>query len=199
MTTDLARTKLNNSLQKGSLDALVKERNQRSLLLVDVSGSMRDCTLSGERKIDALRKVVTTLRETHPVPVAAFGLAYDPNGAVGMVDTIPEPQGMTPMHEAFNFGKREGATHLVLVTDGLPDSKPHALDAAKRFGGVIDTFYIGDPNGEGADFCRQIAEATGGSSNVTDLGKPKQLATKIAGLLPAAPKLLEEPKKAVLL
>jgi hypothetical protein len=194
MSTDLTRTK-SAVPAKGSLRALVKEREQRSLLLVDVSGSMGDIISSGEnrgqRKIDALRKVVATLRETHPVPVAAFGLeGY--GGTVAMVDGIPEPQGMTPMHSAFDFGRREGATHLVLVTDGVPDSRQMALDAARNFGGVIDTFYIGDPDAEGAEFLRQIAKLTGGSSNITDLGKPKQLASKIAGLLPAAPGMLTD-------
>lgn len=201
MTTDLARTKLESSLAKGSLSALVKEATQRSLLLADVSESMNDRIRTGERRIDALRKVVATLRETHPVPVAAFGLKdYSYNGTVvRLVDAIPEPQGMTPIHKAIDFAKAEGATHIVLVTDGEPDSESLAFEAARNFGGVIDTFFIGNPGGVGARFCQRLAALTGGTSNISDLAKPKELTTKIAGLLPAAPGLLPEAKEPVLL
>lgn len=164
---------------KGSLAELAQS-SRRSLLLVDCSGSMDAPIASGERRIDALRKVVNDLRETHPVPVAAFGFSRGP--AVRVVDTVPEPDGGTPMHEAIDFGASEGATHLVLVTDGHPDSESRTFASARAFGHPIDVFYIGDGD-HGADFARRLAEATGGTANVTDLGAPKQLQSAIAGLL----------------
>src|SRR5262245_3824978 len=101
----------------------VRRSAKRSLLLVDVSGSMDDVILSGERKIDALRKVVDKLRSTHPVPMAAFGLSFN---RIELVDYIPDPCDGTPLHLAIDFGRVQEATHLVVVTDGIPDSPTQA-------------------------------------------------------------------------
>jgi Mg-chelatase subunit ChlD len=178
-TTKTALDQLNKSLEKKSLKDLVRARTKRSLLIVDCSGSMREPIRSGERKIDALRTVVKNLRETHPVPVAAFGTRE----GIVLVDTVPEPSGMTPLHSAIDFGRREGATHLVVVTDGLPDSEEAAFAAATTFGHPIDVFYIGDGHDRGSRFAAELAKLTGGTAHLTDLGKPKELSTKIAGLL----------------
>jgi hypothetical protein len=173
-----AAAKLNKSLAKSSLDDLVKARTRRSLLLVDCSGSMVDTIRTGERKIDALRKVVDTLRETHPVPVAAFGLRG--SNPVEVVDNVPEPAGGTPLDLAIDFGAAQGATHLVVVTDGQPNSEDAAFQAAIRFGGQIDVFYIGDGNDYGSVFAQRLAKLTGGTCGVTDLvGESKVLAGKI--------------------
>jgi len=178
-TTATAVDQLKASAGASSLQSLVRGRVKRSLLLVDCSGSMSSTTSKSERKIDVLRKVVKDLRESHPVPVAAFGVK---NG-VEVVDTVPEPQGSTNMHEAIDFGNGQGATHLIIVTDGQPDSESRTFQAAARFGKPIDVFYIGDGNDSGADFAKRLAAATGGTANVTDLGAPKQLQSAIAGLL----------------
>ena len=178
-TTTTAIDQLKASSGASSLSSLVRGRVKRSLLLVDCSGSMNNATAKDERKIDVLRKVVKDLREQHPVPVAAFGVK---NG-VEMVDTVPEPYGSTNMHTAIDFGAGQGATHLIIVTDGQPDSEKATFAAAARFGKPIDVFYIGDGNDGGADFAKRLAAATGGTANVTDLGAPKQLQSAIAGLL----------------
>ena len=179
-TTKSALDRLNRSLEKSSLDDLVKARTQRALLLVDCSDSMGIRVRTGERRIEALRKVVTTLRETHSVPMAAFGL----RGAepVAVVDSVPEPQGGTPLDLAIEFGTEQGATKLVIVTDGEPNSEEAALDAARRFGGPIDVFYIGNGNDRGFRFCKELAETTGGTCGLSDLGiggGQKELAGKI--------------------
>jgi Mg-chelatase subunit ChlD len=183
-TATLARTttavdRLNGSLKKGGLRDFVKSR-RRSLLLVDCSGSMADRIQTGERKIDALRTVVTNLRTTHPVPVAAFGSR---SGAVVIVETVPEPHGNTPLDKAIDFGAQAGATHLCVVTDGQPNSEALAFDAADRFGKPVDVFYIGNGHDYGLKFAQELARRTGGTCHLSDLGKPKELEQKIAGLL----------------
>lgn len=179
VTAQTALDALNKSAGKSDLDALLRGA-RRSLLLVDCSGSMDENIRAGGRKIDALRSVVATLRESNPVPVAAFGaLGSD----VQVVDSIPEPSGGTPIHRAIDFGRREGANHLVIVTDGIPDSQDAAFASARGFGNPIDVFYIGDGNDAGARFCRQLANMTGGTANITDLGKPKELAAKMLLML----------------
>ena len=180
---------LKKTTQRSSLDELVAARTKRSLLLVDCSGSMADIIVdrreggftSGVRKIDKLRKVVAELKQTHNVPMAAFGVH---GSGVELVELIPEPSGLTPLHKAIDFGRIQEANHLVVVTDGEPDSEPAALEAARQFGGTIDVFFIGNDGSRGAMFCNRLAKQTGGSCGVTDLtGEPKKLAAGIAGLL----------------
>jgi len=171
--------------KRSSLDELVAAKTKRSLLLVDCSGSMHDLVEGTARKIDKLRSVVETLRQTHPVPVAAFGVGH---GGVQLVEHIPEPSGTTPLHSAIDFARIQEANHLVVVTDGVPDSEPAALEAARLFGGSIDVFFIGNERtldgARGAAFCARLAKQSGGSCGVTDLtGEPKKLASGIAGLL----------------
>jgi hypothetical protein len=180
-----AASQLTKSLEKKSLKDLVRARTRRSLLLVDCSGSMGSATTTGERKIDALRKVVEMLRKTHPVPVAAFGVGRH----IHLVDSIPNPGGSTPLHHAIDFGTREGANHLVVVTDGQPDSREAAFDAAQAFAGPIDVFYIDDGDKFGREFAVELARRTGGTAHLTDLLAPKELSTKIAGLLGEASSL----------
>lgn len=185
----LILSRLKKSLAATSLDDLVRAESDRSVLLVDVSGSMDDKLDSGERKIDALRQTVKTLRESNPVPVVAFGGGVDREtfqDRVAVVDNIPEPAGGTPLHSGIDFCRNITATHVILVTDGVPTSQSAAFDAAKLFGGKIDVFYIGDGDDSGARFCKRLADAAGGVCNVTELDDPKALASKIAGLLPGA-------------
>jgi Mg-chelatase subunit ChlD len=196
MSTDLSVTKksaldrLNSAIEKESLDELVRAKTRRSLLVLDCSGSMGLPVRAGsavfgdnagERRIDALRKVVENVRAQIPVPMATFG----PHGQnVELTEVVPEPGGMTPLHRAIRFGKEQGATHLVIVTDGEPDSEEYAFDAARDFGGPIDVFYVGDPsNARATKFTNELARRTGGQSGMSDLGQPKQLAGKIKGLL----------------
>jgi hypothetical protein len=185
-TTDLATIerkaldRLAKSDAKSDLDAFVRGA-RRSLMLVDCSGSMDSYIVkTGERRIDALRKVVATIRETQNVPVAAFGTDY---GDVVVVDTIPEPCGSTPVHSAIDFGKAQGATHLVLVTDGYPDSQDAAFAAAARFGHPIDVFYVGDGRDSGAAFAQELARRTGGTCSINDMSAPKELAGKVVLML----------------
>src|SRR5262245_25988401 len=99
LTVTAAIEKLNKSMSRSSLDALVQAKTRRSLLLVDVSGSMDEHTAKGPRKIDALRETAQALRESHPVPMVAFG-----GRNISVIDTnIPEPSGGTPMGAAIAF------------------------------------------------------------------------------------------------
>ena len=179
VSTTSALDRLSKSAEKSSLDDLLKSKMQRSLLLVNCSGSMDNWVArANARRIDVLRTIVRDLRETHPVPVAAFG-----GGGVVLIDTVPDPMGGTPMHLGIEYGHREGATHLIVVTDGQPDSERATFEAAALFGRPIDVFYVGDGNDEGARFARELARRTGGTAHLSSLDKPKELTSQIAGLL----------------
>lgn len=171
----------------GSLKALIKARKKNAMVMLDTSGSMADGLNGGHSfnggptKISELRKTVEHLKSINPdVPMGSFaGRGARMIGEGG----IPEPGGNTPMAEAISFAKNIGAEHLVLVSDGEANNEWAAMEAARSFGGPIDTFFIGPDFSRGAEFLKEIARATGGNSNVTDLSEPKLLANKIAGLL----------------
>jgi len=164
-----------------SLRDLVKKADaDGALLLVDCSGSMGSVLATGERAIDALRQVVADVRLTVAVPAAAFGLR---DGQTRYVDEIPDPCGGTPLHQAIEFGRLEQKSHLVVISDGMPDSPSEAMVQAKLFKGKIDAIYVGDDGGPGAAFMAELAKSTGGSGTVKDLTDQKQLTTHIKGLL----------------
>lgn len=180
---DLARQRVEGSLQAGSLAQLVKEREQErgTFLLLDCSGSMDHRTEPGSqtRKIDALRRLVRDLREQGVrCPLVAFRdyKAY-------FVEAIPEPDGSTPLAEAIAFSRAERGQHLIVISDGAPDSEPKALAEARLFGGPIDVFYVGPPGTRGETFLRELAAASGGRSQTVSLSQTKQLTTAIRGLL----------------
>lgn len=179
-----AMAKLNASLAKSSLDDFLKAGTRRSVLLVDASDSMASRVRSGARRIDRLRAVVADLRETHPVPIVAFGVRRAVN-QVEVVDSVPEPSGSTPLDAGIAFSHQQGATHIVLVTDGEPNNEREAYEAAAQFGGPIDVFYIGDGNDRGSRFAAELARRTGGTAHLTDLAEAgqKQLVGSIRGLL----------------
>ena len=166
-----ALDRLKKTAERSNLDEFVNAHTRRSVLLVDCSSSMGDWIGDGERKIDKLRKVVDTLRTTHPVPMVSFP-------TIELVERIPDPHGMTPLHKAIEFARVQEANHIVLVTDGVADSPAAAFDAAAQFGGPIDVFYIGNGVDNGAKFCAELARRTGGQSGVTDLAGRAQAARR---------------------
>lgn len=183
-----ALARLEKTATKGSLADLARA-SRRSMLLADCSGSMNECiSATGERKIDALRKLHADLIQTHPIPTAAFGImTYSlSEPQIRLMDTgqtLPEPSGGTPIDLAIEYAHAQGANHIVLITDGIPDSEDRAFAAARAFGQPIDCFYIGNGRDAGAQFARRIADMTGGSINLTDLTNPKELKAGILGLL----------------
>lgn len=173
----------------GLLDAIRARRS--SAILIDCSGSMGGRITTGQRKIDVLRDVVRDIRNENPVPLVAFGLklGFHADPDVKLVDDVPDPAGDTPVHLAIDFATDNNVGHAVLVTDGIADSTSLAYEAARRFGGVIDVFYVGNGGDRGAAFAQELARMTGGTCNLTDLKDKKQLKSGIKGLL-AAPQAL---------
>lgn len=181
---DLER-KLGQSTGVRSLRELVKKADlDGSILLLDCSGSMSEVISTGEKKIEALRTVVADVRSSVNVPMTAFG-PYP--GVMPVVDQIPEPGGGTPMHAAIEQARVQKKKHLVVISDGVPDSTVAALDQARQFmqdgGKRIDAIYIGNDGDPGAKFMTELATVGGGTQSVTDLKEQKLLANTIKGLL----------------
>ena len=155
-------------------------------LLIDISGSMGEPAYGDERKIDALRRVAHDVKKVVDIPMIGFG-AY---GGVDFIKSeIPEPQGGTPLTEGLRFGMQQGARHLIVISDGEPDSPFTALQAGEEFktdGGKIDVCYIGPEGGAGKQFLEKLAALTGGTchaSNVHVQTFVKELTGKVLGLL----------------
>ncbi len=191
MTTDLVRQRLEGTLKAGSLKDLLRERQaaRETHLLLDCSGSMGAPVQDGSRtrRIDALRTIAADLRDSFRAPQVGFGLSVDDAVSVGFIQGVPEPNGGTPLHLAIDFSAAHGAKHLIVVSDGAPDSQPDALASAHRFGGLIDCFYVGPASGPGGRFLAQLASVTKGRYQSASLAQPKQLTAAIRGLLTAAP------------
>lgn len=168
-----------------SLRDIVKKADlDGSMLLLDCSGSMSEVIATGEKKIEALRSVVADVRSSVNVPATAFG-PYP--GVMPVLDQIPEPGGGTPMHAAIEHARNSKKTHIVVISDGVPDSAPATLEEAKKFmaaGGTrIDAIFIGNDGDAGAKFMTELATLGGGSQSVTDMKDQKLLGQQIKGLL----------------
>lgn len=182
MTTTALAT-LKKSVKATTLADLVRVKtSEHVFMLLDCSSSMGDGMRNGQMKIDGLRDVVATIKQRQPVTMVAFGPAFD-GRAVFFTDAVPKPAGSTPLHEAIDFARAQGAGRILVVSDGQPNSAFHASDAAEKFGGVIDTVFVGNPGGEGSAFLAKLAADSGGVSFEGDLSEPRELGTKIAGLL----------------
>lgn len=143
--------------------------NGESCLLLDISSSMNGL------KIAKLRTLADQFKGTRRFEFSTWcqELAF--------TEQISDDGGGTAMHVAFEFIKKAGIKHTVLITDGEPDNEQLALDAAK--GLRIDILYVGpDP---APDFLRHLCRGTGGKYGDVTLDDIKSLTTRIKGMLPS--------------
>lgn len=180
MSNELMRQQLEETLEAGSLKALARDV-ENVFLLIDTSGSMEAHMRNGKTRIDGLREVVANIKSAGSVPMIAFGGPYD--AQVRFVDVVPDPDGGTPLAEAILYAKEYGATRVVVISDGAPDSQNRAIDAAHGFGGRIDVAFVGDPGDPGIAFLKELARITGGTQFTGDLSDTKKLTGQVIGLL----------------
>jgi uncharacterized protein YegL len=176
-----AITKLEKALEAKTLDALVAAASQEDAFLVmDCSGSMAGSPLAN------LKKVVDDIRTQAEPQMVAFAGGYWEGGNCFMVGDVPaDAGGGTPLGEAINFAKANGATRIVLISDGCPDDREAAMNAAMLFLGRIDVVFIGAAGSAGEAFLDKLARATGGSRFTGDIGETKKLSAVVAGFLSA--------------
>jgi hypothetical protein len=146
-----------------------------SALLLDISGSMKDPLPPNTSKIEELRKLAEKFKD-----VRRFQFSWDCE-ELKAGESVGEARGGTSMSLAFDTVKEKGIKHVVLITDGLPDSPANALQSAK--GLRIDVFYVGpDP---APQFLRDLANITGGRYGKATLEARAALEGKVRALLPA--------------
>lgn len=183
---------MNAAIVSGSL-AAVANRDGLSLaesflncevvVLIDQSGSMRaNDAPGGQSRYQAADDELTALQKKHPGQVGVISFSatvkFCPGG-------IPDREGSTTMMDkALNFARIcDGASKVVLISDGLPDDPEKTLAAASKYRHPIHTIYIGpenDRNG-GRAFLQQLAAATGGQALASDA--PGLLADSVQSLL----------------
>lgn len=171
---------LGQSLKAGSLGDLIRLRQESNItLLLDCSGSMGDHLATGKTRMQGMRETVAQIQAEKQMKMIQFGWGPEPS----FIETIPPDTGGTPLHLAIILAKNNGVGRAIVLSDGVPDDRTAALQAARDFGGRIDVIFIGNPGEVGEQFLKELAECTGGESFTGDLTIPKQLAGQILGLL----------------
>lgn len=193
--TSLVQTALNKSLRANTLSDLVRVRTAGlPMLLIDTSGSMDDILADGKTRINATRDTVRELTKGGETPVKMIGFGgYEAQ----VITSIPNACGGTPLASAIDLAKQQGASHVIVISDGMPNDQRGALESAARFGGKIDVIFIGNKGEPGEQFLKQLSESTGGTEFHGDLTAPKELADKIAGLLGSGEDDEETPRGAI--
>lgn len=193
------------SLAVKSLRDLVRARSsENGVLLIDTSISMGAFMRNGKSRIEGLREVVAGLQAKRPTPMIAFGSAPVPLaesaearemqdresvlsrrfGTVGVVTEVPDAKGGgTPLTEGIDHARELGYGRAVVISDGGPNDRSSAMEAARNFGGQIDVIFVGDPEDGGSIFLEELAKVTGGTRFEGDLSDVKELTGAVIGLL----------------
>lgn len=173
--TELVKKDQPKILQSSSFADILKARKATTerCLLLDVSGSMDLRCRDGKRRIEHLRDIASEFEQERK-----FAFSFD----CEEVQFIPEADGGTAMHTAFETLKAAGVKHAVIITDGEPDKADAALEAA--VGLKLDILYVGDQNPP-PQFLQDLANVTGGKFGTEILEQQKQIANTVRGLLEA--------------
>lgn len=176
--------KLKNS---GTLEKYAERINAnpigKSVILLDVSGSMDEMAYQGMRKIDMLRQAMNRPLDTNEVVIAFHSVVE----MIKDLQSIPKPGGGTALHKALEEAIKFSPKTTLVVCDGRPDSKDQALSAAKKLPGIINTLYIGrDDDLEAIQFMADLARTSCGVPRHCDVRykSPAQLTEAIKLLLP---------------
>lgn len=182
---------MNTQIIPGSLGAIAQQNNTSiaetfinadAIILVDTSGSMDiSDSREGRKRYDVACEELKTLQASLPGKLAVISFSSDvlfcPNG-------IPfNYQGMTDLAKALKFAKVADVKGMrfIVISDGEPDSESDALHIAKTYKNRIDTIYVGPKGGDGEDFLRRLAKASGGQG--VTAAQVKELASNVQQLL----------------
>lgn len=162
---------MNRAIVPGSLSAIANRDgatlaesflNCEVVCLIDQSGSMSASDApGGKTRFEAADAELFRLQKQHPGQVAVISFSNDVTFCPGGMPN--RESGGTDMAKALNFARVvDGASRIVLISDGKPDSESETLAAARRYKHPIHTIYIGPEDGRGREFLNRLAAATGG-------------------------------------
>lgn len=167
------------ALQKSvsnSLLSKVKMFSSDTCLLVDISGSMAEHIQDGT-KYSCTLGVLENFKETRTFVFSDTCIEVTNK-------PLPGTQGGTNLGGAFNKMHENKIKHVVLITDGQPDSEEFALRAASGLN--IDIIYIGpDPVPEFLKRLGTIGNNKFENVKLIGMNDQKALGAKIKGFLGA--------------
>lgn len=146
-------------------NAMLDEADDTVAILTDVSTSMAEAA-GATSKYEILK---TALRNVWPSALNARLIAFDSLPEfLADPQSLPLPRGSTALHLAIEAAQSLHPGRTLVITDGRPDDKQAALDAADKLTGRIDVIYCG-PDGDidAISFLQRLARSTGGSCVVT--------------------------------
>lgn len=182
---------MNTSIIQGSLSAIAAQNNKSIaetfinadvIIIVDTSGSMKITDSRGGRSrytvaCEELQKLQASLPGKLAVLSFSDDVMFCPSG-------IPyDYSNMTDLAKALKFARVADVAGIrfIVISDGEPDSEDEALKVAKTFNARIDTIYVGPENGEGREFLKRLAAASGGQG--VTAAQVKELAATVEKLL----------------
>jgi hypothetical protein len=163
---------MNTQIVPGSLAAIAAQENKSIaetflsadvIIITDTSASMKmHDSRGGRSRYDVACEELKNLQASLPGKIALLSFSNDvlfcPSG-------LPyDYQGGTDLAKALRFAKVADVAGIrfIVISDGEPDSESKALKVARTYTNRIDTIYVGPERGDGADFLRRLAKASGG-------------------------------------
>lgn len=186
------------AVAKGSLADIAQRAGQSiaqsfidvdAIVMVDTSGSMYASDVRPNdhsyTRFKAACDELERLQRDLPGKIAVIAFSdhaeFCPSGFPRMIGAG------TAMDAALRFVKvTDGCDiRIVLIGDGEPNAPDETLRIAQTFESKISTIYIGPENGQGREFLRQLAEATGGRATRTATDQMGDLSVNVKNLLTA--------------
>lgn len=123
------------------------------VVIADLSSSMSCQAFDGKSRHECLQEAMTPFKGR--VQVLAF------NSSVWEVDAdaLPPPSGSTNLAEALDVARSIEPVHVLVISDGEPNSASQALASAENLAKdcTIDTMYIGPDRGAAVAFMKELA------------------------------------------
>lgn len=173
---ELARTNIGRRAVDGNT------QHNCDVVIADLSSSMGCTAFDGKSRHECLQEAMTPFKGR--VQVLAF------NSSVWEVDAdaLPSPSGSTNLAEALDVARSIEPVHVLVISDGEPNSEQHAFDAAEKLAEIctIDAMYIGPDSGKAVAFMKKLAEEIGRGRFIDfriDQQSPLLLEQKIDSLL----------------
>lgn len=178
----VAQTRRRELEARGKREITDKTQTGLEMVIADFSASMEYPAFEGRSRYQCLQEALK------PYAGRIQVLAFSDRVFEVDADNLPKPMTNTAMHTALETASRLKPRHVLLISDGVPDSIPAALEAAKELakGRSIDCLYIGPENEIGAiETMKKIAEIGRGKFKDFRIDKfsPAQLESTVDKML----------------
>jgi hypothetical protein len=155
---------VDNSKAIVAFNAALTHEKADTVILCDCSSSMWGQSGSGKTRMEIMKecllRVVSTM--TGEAAVILFGARTQKLGSWESFDADRFHVGcLTNLAAALRSANRMNPTHIVVITDGQPNSAVAALEQARTMLCRVDVYYCGKGDTETVEFCRSLAQFGG--------------------------------------